>query len=265
VFLFSDNDSDTEQALQQAKAIFEREGVPSLARVGDVAAYGFVLINMLGQPSEFRSQFIEKLREASMRHELPDDAVLFAEARLRQAEMEERYQNQLPTSPLLRSEILRLYEADQSVRQKAAFDLRKMEQTDTELAPSLKRIYSRYGVPTYDMVGVDAAKAFLVMVQHQSPDLRRLVLPRLKENVDAGQGDAATYAMVYDRTQRDQGRNQLYGEQLECSQGNALKEAPIDDESNVNHRRARLGLMRMELHARLVRLHSPDMCGSQAQ
>jgi hypothetical protein len=262
VFLFSDNDAETEQALQQARAIFEREGIPSVARVGDGAAYGFVLINMLGQPAGFRAQFMTKVREASMRHELPDDAVLFAEARLRQTQTEERYRNQRPSNPSLRSEILRLYQADQSVRKKAAFDRRKMEQTDRELASPLRTIFQRHGVPTYDMVGVEAARAFLVMVQHQSPEFRQAVLPKLKSNVEAGQGDGGTFAMVYDRTQRDQGGKQLYGEQLECSQGKVLSEAPIQDDSNVNLRRARLGLMRMELYARLVRLHSPDMCGS---
>jgi len=68
--------------------------------------------------------------------------------------------------------------------------------------------------------------------------------------------------MVYDRTQRDQGKNQLYGEQLECATGKTLDEAPIDDGATVNKRRAELGLIRVELYARLVRLHSPDMCGA---
>ena len=112
------------------------------------------------------------------------------------------------------------------------------------------------------MVGVEAAKNFVVMVQHRSAEFRRVVLPKLKANVDAGQADPAEYASVYDRTQRDQGLNQLYGEQLECTTGKALSEAPIDDEAHVNLRRAELGLMRVELYARLVRLYSPDMCGS---
>ena len=38
--------------------------------------------------------------------------------------------------------------------------------------------------------------------------------------------------------------------------------APIDDEKDVNVRRAALGLMRLELYARLVRVNSPDVCGS---
>jgi hypothetical protein len=68
--------------------------------------------------------------------------------------------------------------------------------------------------------------------------------------------------MVYDRAQRDQGRNQLYGQQLECGPGKTLDVAPIDDAPNVNVRRAELGLMRLELYERLVRRRSPDLCGS---
>ena len=43
--------------------------------------------------------------------------------------------------------------------------------------------------------------------------------------------------------------------------GKALEVAPIDDEKDVNRRRAELGLMRVELYARLVRLNLPDLCG----
>ena len=80
--------------------------------------------------------------------------------------------------------------------------------------------------------------------------------------MDEGQGDASTYVMVYDRTQRDRGKKQIYGEQLECLADKSLREAPIDDEATVNMRRAQLGLLRIELYAELVRIHSPDICGS---
>jgi hypothetical protein len=261
-FLTSDDDAKEKSSLADAKAIFEREGVPSVARVGDAAAYGFVLVNMLGQPPEFRTEFMVKLRAAAARHELPADAVTFAEARFRQGQTDDRFRTRVPSDPALRDDILRLLKADQAVRQKEGFDTKKMEKTDRETAMPLKVMFERYGVPTYDMVGVDAAKGFLLMVQHQAPELRQAVLPMLKSNVDAGQGDAGIYAMVYDRTQRDGGKKQLYGEQLECLPGRPLSEAPIEDEATVNMRRAQLGLLRIELYARLVRLHSPDMCGS---
>jgi hypothetical protein len=261
-FLTSDDNARQTSALTDARAIFEREGLPTVRRVGDAAAYGFVLINMLGQPPAFRAQFLARVRDAATRGELPEDAVTFAEARVRQAAADERYSARSPSHPAVRDQVLRLYKDDQEVRKKEGFDPKRLEETDRRTAVPLKTIFDQYGVPTYDMVGVEAAKDFVVMVQHQSAEFRRVVLPKLKANVDAGQADPAEYASVYDRTQRDQGQNQLYGEQLECATGKALSEAPIDDEAHVNLRRAELGLMRVELYARLVRLYSPDMCGS---
>ena len=259
-FLTSDDDGPNASVLSDARAIFEREGIPGLAKVGDAAAYGFVLVNMLGQPPDFRLQFLARAREASARGDLPEDALAFAEARRRQTESEERYKAGTPSHPELRDQISRLLEHDQVVRERAGFDLEKMEEADRRTARPLQAIFDRYGVPTYDMVGVQAAKDFVVMVQHQSPGFRLAVLPKLKANVAAGQAEPGTYAMVYDRTQRDHGRKQLYGQQFECASGKALEPAPIEDAQSVDIRRAELGLMRIELYARLIRANSPDVC-----
>ena len=265
--IITSDDDDAKQAplLAEAKAIFEREGVPSVAKVGDAASYGFVLVNMLGQTLDFQNGFVKKLREAQARRELPPDALVFAEAKLRQATIEQRISTRPPTHPALRDEILRLLKPDQAVREKDGFDAKKMAKVDRQTALPLRAIFKRHGVPTYDMVGVEAAKDFIVMVQHQSPEFRQAVLPKLKFNVDSGQADAGNYAMVYDRTQRDQGKKQLYGSQLECLTGQTLREAPIEEEATVNLRRAELGLFRVELYARLVKLYSPNMCGATSR
>jgi len=218
-FLTSDDDRRNAAVLSDARAIFERRGVPSLVKVGDIAAYGFVLINMLGQPPDFRLQFLTSVQEAATRHELPGDALAFAKARRRQTAIEERYSRHTPSHHELRDQISRLLKDDQAVRERMGFDLKTMEEVDRRLSGPLHAIFDRYGVPTYDMVGVQAAKDFAVMVQHQPPEFRVAVLPKLKANVDAGQADPGTYAMVCDRTQRDQGKNQLYGQQLECASG----------------------------------------------
>jgi hypothetical protein len=261
-FLTSDDEVKKGSVLADARGIFEREGIPSVAKVGDAAAYGFVLLNVLGQPPEFRRQFLARMQEAATRDGLPQDALAFAEARRRHTEIEERYRAHRPSHPELRDQISSLLKDDQAVRQKEGFDPKRMEQADRRTAGPLKAIFNRYGVPTYDMVGVQAAKDFVVMVQHQPPAFRLAVLPKLKANVDAGQAEPGSYATVYDRSQRDQGKNQLYGQQLECATGKALEVAPMDDATNVNARRAEMGLMRLELYARVVRVNSPDMCGS---
>ena len=144
---------------------------------------------MLGQPPDFRLQFFARVQEAAARQDLPADAVVFAEARRRQAEVDLRYKTHTPTQPKLRDQISRLIKDDQAVRDKAGFDIKKMEAADRRTAGPLKAIFDRHGVPTFDMVGVQAAKDFVVMVQHQAPAFREAVLPKLKANVDAGQAE----------------------------------------------------------------------------
>jgi hypothetical protein len=82
---------------------------------------------------------------------------------------------------------------------------------------------------------------FVVMVQHQSPELRRRVLPKLKANVDAGQADAADYAMVYDRAAREEGRKQSTAEPRMRRAGRAAARDASEDEAHVDSRRARSG------------------------
>jgi hypothetical protein len=261
-FLTSDDDAKRASVLSDARVIFEREGIPSVTKVGDAAAYGFVLINMLGQPPDVRLRFFERVQKEASRHGLPQDAVAFAKARRRQTEVEEAYKTRVPSHPELRAQVAELFEDDQAVRKRDGFDLKKMEDADRRTAGPLKAMFDRYGVPTYEMVGVQSANDFVVMVQHQPAEFRLAVLPKLKANVDAGQADPASFATVYDRTQRDRGKPQLYGQQLECGAAKTLDVAPLDDAKNVDMRRAELGLMRLAIYARLVRLNSPDMCGA---
>jgi hypothetical protein len=260
--LTSDDESRETAAFADARAIFEREGVLTIARVGDQAAYGFVFINLQKPSSDFRTAFLARVRDAARRSELPEDAVAYAEARRLQLEIDDRLATQAPANPGLRDQITALLKDDQAVREKGTFDLKRMAAADRKTAGPLKAIFDRYGVPTYDLVGVRAAKDFVVMVQHQPAEFRRVVLPKLKANVDAGQADPGSYATVYDRTQRDQGKNQLYGQNFECSTSKTLDAAPIDDASHVNARRAEMGLMRLEMYARLVRLFSPNACAA---
>jgi hypothetical protein len=175
--------------------------------------------------------------------------------------VEARYSTRTPSDLALRDHIEALLKDDQTVRQKDGFDIHKMDEADRATTGALQVILDHYGVPTYDMVGVQAAKDFVVMVQHQQAAFRAAVLPKLKANLDAGQAEASTYAMVYDRTQRDQGKNQLYGQQLECATGKTLRMAPLDDAADVDLRRAKLGLMRLDIYEQLVRDNSPDVCG----
>ncbi|HET9371257.1 MAG TPA: DUF6624 domain-containing protein [Vicinamibacterales bacterium] len=260
--LTADDDKTVAAAFAEAREIFERDGVLSVARVGDAPAYSFVFINLQKADPAFRAAFVVKVQDAASRGELPGDAAAFAEARRQQLDVEDRYASRPPANPELRDRISALVEADQAARPQGTPDLEKMAAADRKTAGPLKAIFDRYGVPTFELVGVRAAKDFVVMVQHQPAEFRRVVLPKLKNNVDAGQADPASYATVYDRTQRDQGKRQLYGQHFECAGGKDFEVAPMEDPDGVNLRRARLGLMRLEMYGELLRRYSPNACAA---
>ena len=265
VVLTTDDEKQEAAAEAEAKEIFRERGLPRIADVGDKAAYEFVLLTCSPGPAEFQKQVLRKSLEGAKRHEIPSDAASYCAAHVRQEMLKAKANKHAPANPELREQIEQFFKADQSVREKNEFDLEKMSQTDRELRAALEAIFAKYGVPTYRMVGPRAASEFITMIQHQSPEFRMIVLPILKANVDAGQADPGSYAMVFDRSQTDAGKKQMYGENLMCdSEHPKLHIGPIEDELNVNQRRAAIGLMRLELYAQLVVAMTPNVCAASA-
>jgi len=209
---------------------------------------------------DMQAQVQPRIQVAVAAHDLPPDAGVFYESRLRTAKIKQAARTRAPENPGLVDQIERMSRVDQQVRQQKNVDAAEMAEADARHALALQEILNRYGVPTYAMVGPQAADDFIIMIQHQPPRFRQQVLPKLKSLVDAGQADPGSYALVYDLSQRDMGMKQLYGERLECQAGETMHEAPIEDEAHVNQRRAELGLMRIELYARLVAEMIPQFC-----
>ena len=265
VVLTTGDERQEAAAEAEAKEIFRKRGLPRIADVGDEAAYEFVLLTCSPGPAEFQKQVLRKAREAAKRREVPVDAASYCAADVRQETQKTRAKKHAPANSELREQIEQLFKADQSVREKNEFDMERMSQIDREHSAALESIFVNYGVPTYRMVGPQAASDFIVMIQHQSPEFRMRVLPRLKANVDAGQADPGSYATVFDRSQTDAGKMQMYGENLICdSEHPKLHTGPIEDEHNVNQRRAAIGLMRLELYAQLVVAMTPNVCPAAA-
>lgn len=257
----TDDPKEEAAARTEVKQIYAARGLPAINEVGDEASYEFVaLLASEELPIALRTEILSKVDDAWARHAIPPDAAAYYEARLRIEKAKKLAAAHPPTNPGLRDEIEQLSKVDQAVRQQSGFDAEKMAETDKRDAAPLQAILDKYGVPTYDMVGEQAAGDFVVMIQHQPPQFRQQVLPKLKANVDAGQADPGSYAKVYDRSQRDVGKKQLYGEQLECNAGEKMHEAPVEDEAGLNQRRAELGLIRAELYERIAAEMMPQFC-----
>ncbi len=254
------SDDDT-RVVSDAKELYEKHGLPTIEEVGDLPSYEFVvLLASSNLPSAFRSNVLSRVTQAAAQGKLSKDAAIFYGARFHLEQLKQRAESHTPSNPALRDEIERMYKADQAVRQQKGVDVKKMNETDQQHAKALQAILDKFGVPTYSTVGPEAAGEFITMIQHQPPVFRQRILPMLKDDVEQGEADPESYALVYDRSQRDLGKKQLYGEQLECNAGQQMHEAPLEDEAHVDQRRAELGLIRIALYARIVQELEPQFC-----
>ena len=256
-------DSSKEAAIDKdIRDIYSKRGLLSASDVGDEAAYDFVFL-LMAQSRAFQTEVLRRLDQPGGDRGLPPDAVTFFRTRYRLDGVKAESTNKPVMDPALRDTIEKLYEADQAVRQEKGFDAKRLADTDRMHAEQLQTILKEHGVPTFSMVGPEAAGHFILMIQHQSAQMRELVLPLLRASVDAGQADPESYALVYDLSQVDRGKDQRFGERLVCSAGQ-LQEAPIEDKDHVNQRRAEIGLMRVELYSYLVAQTMPQMCSGHS-
>lgn len=258
--LTTDDDAADASAKAEMRKIFEHGGLPTVAEVGDEAAYEFIVLAFIQGPTDFRARVLAEARQAAARNAIPADALTFLEVRTRGEPRKAVERGRAPRDPELRDRILHLAQTDQEVRKCEGFELAKMESIDKQNEQPLRDIIDQYGVPNISMVGAEAAGAFVLLVQHQSAEFRQRVLPGLKTNVESGEADAEGYALVYDRLARDQGRKQKYGTQLECDAQRKMVEAPIEDSNGVNQRRAELGMLRVALYERLIQETQPNTC-----
>lgn len=160
---------------------------------------------------------------------------------------------------VLRAELLAMGEEDQAVRaglspetfQDTAF-LGRIVRTDSALALRLREIIDEHGWPDAERVGADAVHAAFLIVQH-SPfhEFLSEMLPYVERDVRAGVLDAQDYAAMYDRNREHSGELQLYGTQYELVD-DVLIRGPVEDPSNLDRRRADLGLMPIAEYERIL-------------
>jgi uncharacterized protein DUF6624 len=266
-FALSDDTPAHKAVTDKVQELIAERGLLTVAEVGNEASYTLAMLACETSSLGDRDRLLAKLRTAAAKHEIPADAVTYCEVHTKQDRVKAAAARRPPVNPTLRDEIQRLYARDQAVRLGKDLDPQSLEKTDRELNDPLEQIFANYGVPTYAAVGSEAASQFAVMIQHQPPDFRRKVLPKLKANVDAGQGDGTVYAMMYDRASTDEGRPQRFGENFVCDdQHPDLHPAPIEDEANVNERRAAVGRVRLELQARIITaVYGTSLCRRAAK
>jgi hypothetical protein len=168
-------------------------------------------------------------------------------------------------NPQLRDELLRMMEEDQAARRAAGAARFKdtaanerMKAIDIKNTARMKEIVAREGWPTKTLVGERGAQAAWLLVQHADLDVafQRQCLPLLEKSVAAGEGDPKALAYLTDRVLVAEGKPQRYGTQFHTVEGK-LVPRPIEDEANVDARRAAVGLGTMaEYNAQMQHMAS---------
>jgi hypothetical protein len=120
---------------------------------------------------------------------------------------------------------------------------KKQNKIDQENVSRLIQIVRQLGWPKKSVVGEAAAKAAFLVLQHGGLELQQEYLPLFQSSAEAGEADLRHFAFLKDRVLVGEGKQQLYGTQLRAQKGvEGLQLEPIEDEANVDERRAKMGL-----------------------
>ena len=112
-------------------------------------------------------------------------------------------------------------------------------------------ILDKYGWLGQEVVGENGNSCLYLVVQHSDLKTQEKYLPMMRQAVKNGKALGADLAYLEDRVALGQGKKQIYGSQI-LRNNTTLKFyfAPIEDEHNVNKRRASVGLNTIEDRAR---------------
>jgi hypothetical protein len=169
-----------------------------------------------------------------------------------------------PKNPTLRTELLRRVKEDQAARKAmigqsqqekpgqavALKILEQLSKIDAENTAWLKKHVDQHGFPTISEVGKDGASGAWLLVQHADaqPRFQRQCLD-LMTKLPKQERDGKNLAYLTDRVLLAEGKKQVYGTQF-IKDGDGWKPKPIEDEANVDKRRAEVGLSTLAEYAK---------------
>lgn len=173
--------------------------------------------------------------------------------------------NTIVKNPALRQELLKRVKQDQAVRNEliakgAAHPdkaiLARMEAIDKDNTERVRVIVREHGWPSPELVGRDGAEAAFMIVQHAEHDFQKEMLPLVEQAYKSGGLSGQSYALLLDRVLVGEGKPQLYGTQakrFEEWKGEEPALEPIEDEANVDKRRAEVGMSTLSEYRKLLK------------
>lgn len=112
----------------------------------------------------------------------------------------------------------------------------------------VENIIKTYGWPKKSDVSVEASSSIFLVLQHcNNIELMKRYLPQLKKLIDINEADGGQYALMVDRINLKEGKNQIYGSQYTYDTINKkFYIDSVEDIKNLNRRRKEVGLQPIE-------------------
>ena len=128
---------------------------------------------------------------------------------------------------------------------------RKINYQDSISLIRVRKILDTYGWLGADVLGQQGNTTLFLVIQHSDSLTQVTYLPMLRKAVASGDAQPQQLALLEDRVLTKQGKKQIYGSQLRTNEKTGKYEFfPIEDEPNVNKRRASIGLGPLEQYAK---------------
>ncbi len=122
---------------------------------------------------------------------------------------------------------------------------------DNESSDLLKAMIAKFGWPSYDMIGKEAADAAWLLAQHtdSQPEFQEQILKLMEPLVEQSQADGMRFAMLTDRVLMNKQEPQIYGTQFMMDDEGVLRPVPVEDFEHIDERRASVGLTPIKEYA----------------
>ena len=152
----------------------------------------------------------------------------------------------------IRTELIAMAAEDQRIRKEFVAKgvdaltpemIERVRSIDARNTARLKEIIDVHGWPRRSQVGSEGSTAAFLLIQHadQNHAFQKSTLPMIRRAYEEDEAAGEHVAMLTDRVLVAEGKRQLYGTQAKFENGEIVVN-PIQDEAEVDQRRAALGL-----------------------
>ncbi len=148
----------------------------------------------------------------------------------------------------VKAELKAIFERDQKTR-KGTDSVAFINYIDSCNQAQVTALIDKYGWLGKSAIG-NYNQVLFVVIQHADLTTQEKYFPLLQESVNNGESSKSDAAMLQDRILMRKGIKQIYGSQVVFNKTGGQEFYPIDDEKNVNLRRASVGMQPIEEYAK---------------